>query len=370
MRIGVPAELKTGEHRVGLTPATVQELTSRGHQVAVEQNAGSVIGFSNDDYLKAGATLLSSTAEIYEFAQLVVKVKEPQPVECEYLRPDHLLFTYLHLAADPSLALALKSSGATCVAYETVTDHLGRLPLLAPMSEVAGRIAVQAGAHHLEIAQGGRGVLLGGVPGVAPARVLILGGGVVGTQAAKIARGVGASVTVLDKSLPRLRELDDLFGGTVQCEYVTQARLKELAIVADLIVGAVLVTGASAPKLLSKELVSELQKGAVLVDVAIDQGGCFATSRPTTHQDPTYTVDGVVHYCVANIPSATARTSTMALNNATLPYVLALAEGGVRAALNDPHLLAGVNIYKGEIAHRAVAESLGARWVELLREGA
>lgn len=365
MRIGIPKELKSGEHRVGLTPAAVRELTAQGHQVFVERDCGLVIGFVNEDYLRAGAELLDSIVDIYQAAQLIVKVKEPQPQEVEYLRPDHLLFTYLHLAADPALAEALQSSGATCIAYETVTDNAGRLPLLAPMSEVAGRIAVQAGAHHLEIAQGGRGVLMGGVPGVAPANVLVIGGGVVGTQAARIAVGMGARVTVLDKSLPRLRELDNLFAGRASCEYITEARLEELAIAADLLIGAVLIAGASAPRLLDHSQVSQLQRGCVIVDVAIDQGGCFATSRPTTHQQPTYVVDGVVHYCVANIPSAVARTATMALTNATLPYVASLASGGIAAARADKHLLAGINVYQGGIAHPAVAESLGVSLMQV-----
>ena len=362
MRVGVPKEVKAGEHRVGLTPAAVQELTTRGHEVFVQQHCGHVIGFVDEHYQRAGARVLATTAEVYQAAELVVKVKEPQVTEYDYLRADHLLFTYLHLAADEKLVRALQASHATCIAYETVTDAQGRLPLLAPMSEVAGRIAVQAGAHHLEIAQGGRGVLLGGVPGVAPANVVILGGGVVGTQAARVALGMGARVTVLDKSLPRLRELDAIFAGRVQCEFMTLARLEDLAMEADLIVGAVLIAGASAPKLLSREQISRMQNGSVLVDVAIDQGGCFATSKSTTHEQPTYVIDGVVHYCVANIPSAVARTATMALTNATLPYVLALAGGGLPAALADPHLLAGINVLRGELTHAAVAESLGISW--------
>lgn len=362
MRVGVPKEVKAGEHRVGLTPAAVQELTARGHEVFVQRHAGQTIGFVDEQYQHAGARLLATTEAVYQAAELIVKVKEPQASEYAYLRADHLLFTYLHLAADPELARALLASRAACIAYETVTDAQGRLPLLAPMSEVAGRIAVQAGAHHLEIAQGGRGVLLGGVPGVAPANVVVLGGGVVGTQAARVALGMGARVIILDKSLPRLRELDTLFAGRVQCEFMTLARLDDLAMEADLIIGAVLIAGASAPKLLSREQVSRMQNGSVLVDVAIDQGGCFATSRPTTHEQPTYVVEGVVHYCVANIPSAAARTATMALTNATLPYVLALADGGLSAALADPHLLAGINVLQGELTHAAVAESLGITW--------
>jgi alanine dehydrogenase len=365
MRVGIPKELKNGEHRVGLTPAGVQELTRAGHRVFVEQDCGAAIGFDDQAYLAAGAELLPSTAEIYTAAQLIVKVKEPQPQECDWLRAEHLLFTYLHLAADANLVARLQTAGATCIAYETVTDDDGRLPLLAPMSEVAGRLAVQAGAHHLEIAQGGRGVLLGGVPGVAPAKVVIIGGGVVGTQAARVAIGMGASVTLLDKSLPRLRELEQFFNGRLICEYATQTALEQQALSADLIVGAVLVAGAAAPKLLRREQIAQMQRGSVLVDVAIDQGGCFATSHPTTHQQPTYIVDGVVHYCVANIPSAVARTATMALTHATLPYVIALADSGLDAIRADRHLQAGVNLYAGQITHKAVAEAVGGEWHEV-----
>jgi alanine dehydrogenase len=362
MRVGIPTEIKTGEHRVGLTPGGVQELRDCGHEVLVERNAGRGAGFLDDDYLKAGATIVDTAAALYADAQLLIKVKEPQLEECRWLRPEHILFTFLHLAAEPRLTRALQKSGASCIAYETVTDSAGRLPLLAPMSEVAGRLAVQAGAHHLELAQGGRGVLLGGVPGVAPARVLILGGGVVGAQAARIALGMGADVTLMDKSLNRLRELDNLFGGRVCCEYATGAGIEARAIEADLVVGAVLSAGAAAPRLLSEEQVSRMQSGAVLVDVAIDQGGCFATSRPTTHQQPTYRVNDVVHYCVANIPSAVARTATMALTHATLPFALALAERGLSALRDDPHLMAGLNVHAGRITHRAVAESLAEEW--------
>lgn len=364
MRIGIPKELKAGEHRVGLTPAGVQELTLKGYSVFVEQDCGLAIGFTNADYLHAGAEILPATADVYQAADLIVKVKEPQLSEIGFLRPQHILFTYLHLAADLGLAQALCSSGATCIAYETVTDSRGGLPLLAPMSEVAGRIAVQAGAHHLELAQGGRGVLLGGVTGVAPAKVLILGGGVVGTQAARIALGMGAHVTLLDKSLSRLRELDQLFRGHIFGEYALQARLEKLAIEADLVIGAVLVAGASAPKLLNRSHIADMQTGSVVVDVAIDQGGCFSTSRPTTHEQPTYQIDGVVHYCVANIPSAAARTATMALTNATLPYVQILAEKGIAGVFGDEHFLAGLNIYCGQISHSAVADSLGLNRVE------
>lgn len=358
MQLGVPKEIKTGEYRVGLTPGGVLELSRAGQKVLVQEGCAREIGFSDQDYLHAGAELVASAEEIYQRAELVVKVKEPQPNECKLLRPGQLLFAYLHLAADRQLTEALLASGANCIAYETVTDSAGRLPLLAPMSEVAGRLATQAGAHHLELAQGGRGVLLGGVPGVAPAKVVIVGGGVVGTQAARIAVGMGAHVTLLDKSLPRLRELDDLFGGRVGCEYATAERLESLALQADLLIGAVLIAGAAAPKLLSKRQIESMLPGSVVVDVAIDQGGCFATSRPTSHKHPTFKVGDVVHYCVANIPSAVARTATMALTYATLPYVLALAKEGLAALEADKHLLAGLNIHAGEVTQAAVATSL------------
>lgn len=362
MRVGIPKERKSGEHRVGLTPAGVQELCRYGHQVFVETSCGLAIGFSDDDYRAAGALVLTTAEDVYSAATLIVKVKEPQPEECAWIVSEHMLFTYLHLAADAQLVARLQASLATCIAYETVTDDAGHLPLLAPMSEVAGRLAVQAGAHHLEIAQGGRGLLLGGVPGVEPARVLIIGGGVVGSQAARIAVGMGARVILMDKSLPRLRELDQQFNGRLVCQYATQAALEEAALNADLVIGAVLIAGAAAPKLLHRALIAQMRRGSVLVDVAIDQGGCFATSKPTTHQDPTYVVEGVVHYCVANIPSAVARTATMALSNATLPYVLALAGHGLDALREDRHLLAGLNIYRGQITHPAVAAAVGVEW--------
>lgn len=365
MRVGIPKELKSGEYRVGLTPAGVQELTSLGHSVFVQEACGAAIGFQDQAYRAAGAELLPSAADVYAAAQLIVKVKEPQPPECDWLKAHHLLFTYLHLAADADLVARLQKTLATCIAYETVTDDAGRLPLLVPMSEVAGRLAVQAGAHHLEIAQGGRGVLLGGIPGVAPAKVVIIGGGVVGTQAARVAIGMGADVTLLDKSLPRLRELEQFFNGRLVCEYATHTTLEQRVLNADLVIGAVLVAGAAAPKLLTREQISRMQRGSVLVDVAIDQGGCFATSRPTTHQQPTYLVDGVVHYCVANIPSAVARTATMALTHATLPYVVALAGSGLDAIRSDRHLQAGVNIFSGQITHRAVAAAVGGEWHEV-----
>jgi len=360
MRIGVPKEIKTHEYRVGLVPASVRELVHRGHRVVVEANAGEGIGSSDAAYLMAGAEIAGSAAEVFAAADLVVKVKEPQPAETALLRPGQVLFTYLHLAPDPAQTRALIDSGCIAIAYETVTDGKGGLPLLAPMSEVAGRMSIQVGAHCLEKEQGGSGVLLGGVPGVVPGLVTVVGGGVVGTNAARIALGMGARVTVLDKSLPRLGALDDLFAGRVRTVYATLDAIDKYVLEADLVIGAVLVPGAAAPKLVSAELVAGMRRGSVLVDVAIDQGGCFATSRPTTHADPTYVVDGVVHYCVTNMPGAVARTSAFALNNATLPFVLALADKGWAAALaEDAHLRAGLNIHQGRVTHAAVAHDLG-----------
>ena len=358
MLVGVPKEIKTEEYRVGMIPAAVSAVCARGHRVLVQKGAGSAVGFDDQAYLDAGAELIDSAEEVFERAQLLVKVKEPQPAELALLRPVHLLFTFLHLAPDPELARGLLASGASCLGYETVTDAQGRLPLLTPMSEVAGRLATQAGAHHLELPQGGRGLLLGGVPGVAPARVVIVGGGVVGTQAARVAMGMGASVTLLDKSLPRLRELDAQYGGRLVCEYATSEALDRLLPDADLLVGAVLIAGAATPKILSRDQLHRMQPGAVLVDVSIDQGGCFESSRPTSHARPTYTQAGVVHYCVANIPSAVARTATIALNHATLPSLLALADQGLEAIQRDPGLRAGLNIHSGAITHPAVAEAL------------
>ncbi|MCV6615291.1 MAG: alanine dehydrogenase [Cellvibrionaceae bacterium] len=365
MLIGVPKEIKNHEYRVGLTPASVKELLSRGHQVLVQREAGAAIGFDDQQYLHAGASIVDSAAEIFAQAEMIVKVKEPQPGECEMLRPEQILYTYLHLAPDPRQAELLIKSGALCVAYETVTAADGSLPLLAPMSEVAGRMSVQAGAHHLEKAQGGRGVLLGGVPGVAPAKVLVIGGGVVGDNAAAMAVGMGADVTIMDRSLPRLRQLDAEYEGRAKCVYSTAAAIEEYALEADLVIGAVLIPGAAAPKLLSRDLIKRMKTGSVVVDVAIDQGGCFETSRPTTHQQPTYVVDGVVHYCVANMPGGVARTSTMALNNATLPYALRIADMGLRdALLSDPHLLAGLNICRGQVSYKAVADVLGYDYID------
>lgn len=359
MRIGIPKEIKTGENRVALTPAGVLELRARGHDVYVTRGAGVTSGFGDAQYLHAGAHLLDSVADVYEAADLIIKVKEPQVQEYALLTNRHCLFTYLHLAASRSLTDALLASGASCIAYETLTDSQGRLPLLAPMSEIAGRMAVQAGAHHLEAAQGGKGVLLGGIPGVAPANVLILGGGVVGANAAAMAVGLGAQVRVLDKSIARLRHLDDLWRGRVICEYAVQERVNDYARGADLIIGSVLNTGASAPKLITRELIRQMEPGSVLVDVAIDQGGCFETSRPTTHQEPTYREEDIIHYCVANIPSAVGRTATLGLTNATLAYILRLADEGLACLKTDSGFRAGLNIYSGQLTHQGVADSFG-----------
>ena len=360
MLIGVPTEIKTLEHRVGLTPANVLELTSRGHQVIVQSDAGSGIGLGNDAYEAAGATIIGTAAEIFERADMIVKVKEPQPDECRMLREGQVLFTYLHLAPDPIQTKLLVESGAIAIAYETVTDRRGGLPLLAPMSEVAGRMSIQAGAQCMEKVHGGAGVLMGGVPGVAPAKVVVIGGGVVGTNAIRMAMGMEADVTVLDRSLDRLRELDFQFGSQLNTIYSTALALEQYVLAADLVVGAVLIPGAAAPKLVTAELVKGMRPGSVLVDVAIDQGGCFETSRATTHADPTYVVDDVVHYCVANMPGGVPRTSTFALNNATSPYVLALAgKGYVKALQDDPHLLEGLNVHRGRVTYQAVADDLG-----------
>lgn len=360
MIVGVPKEIKNHEYRVGLTPAAAKEFVAHGHRVIVENNAGDAIGFPNEQYIEAGASIIESAADIFATADMIVKVKEPQPNECKMLREGQTLYTYLHLAPDPVQTQLLVESGATCIAYETVTDHTGGLPLLAPMSEVAGRMSIQAGAHHLEKAQGGSGTLLGGVPGVAPAKVLVVGGGVVGTNAAKMALGMGADVTILDRSLPRLRQLDDIFNGTVKTVYSTVDAIDYYTSKADLVVGAVLIPGAAAPKLITKDHIKGMKPGSVLVDVAIDQGGCFETSKATTHQEPTYVIDDVVHYCVANMPGGVARTSTMALNNATLPFGLALANKGPKAAmLEDQHLLNGLNVHKGKVTYKAVVDALG-----------
>jgi len=360
MRIGVPTEIKNHEYRIGLTPAGVMELAHHGHEVLIQHDGGAPIGFDDAQYEAAGARIVADAAAVFEQADLVVKVKEPQPQECAMLRTGQTLFTYLHLAPDPAQTQALLASGATAIAYETVTGARGSLPLLAPMSEVAGRLSIQAGAHCLEKAQGGNGTLLGGVPGVEPARVLVIGGGVVGINAARMAMGIGADVTLLDRSIERLKELDMQFGGRLKTVFSTREAVERFAVEADLIIGAVLIPGAAAPKLVTAEMVARMKPGAVMVDVAIDQGGCFETSHATTHQQPTYVVDGVVHYCVANMPGAVARTSTLALTNATLPYVLALANKGVARALSeDAHLLAGLNVQQGSVTHPAVAQALG-----------
>ena len=364
MRIGVPKEIKTLEFRVGMTPAGVRELVHDGHEVFVETNAGHGIGMFDADYEKAGARVLGTAKEVFDVADLIVKVKEPQLPECAMLRDDQVLFTYLHLAADPEQTRALVESGTTAIAYETVTADDGTLPLLTPMSEVAGRLSIQAGAYHLQKANGGRGVLLGGVPGVKAARVVIIGGGVSGSHAADMAIGMGANVTILDRSLPRLRELDELWGGRVHTVYSTKDEIDRLVPEADLVVGAVLIAGAAAPKLVSAGDVERMHTGAVMVDISIDQGGCFETSRPTTHAEPTYVVDGVVHYCVTNMPGAVPRTSTFALTNATLPFVKALANLGWREALiKDPHLANGLNVHAGHVNHEAVAHDLGYEYL-------
>jgi alanine dehydrogenase len=374
VKIGIPKEIKSHEYRVGLTPAGARELTQHGHQVVVEHNAGAGIGSDDDTYRSAGALIVDTAAEVFDAAELIVKVKEPQPPEIALLRRGQILFTYLHLAADKTQTQGLMKSRATCIAYETVTDRAGSLPLLAPMSEVAGRMSVQVGAHCLEREQGGGGILLGGVPGVPPAKVVVLGGGVSGTNAARMAVGLEASVTIIDKSLPRLKELDLQFGPRATTLFATTAAIEQAVMGADLVIGAVLVPGAAAPKLVTRAMVQRMRPGSVLVDIAIDQGGCFETSRPTTHSDPTYVEDGVVHYCVTNMPGAVARTSTYALTNATLPFVLALAGKGWRQAmLDDPHLAAGLNIDTGRVTHLAVAEALGLRFTptrEVLLPGA
>jgi len=360
MKIGVPKEIKTLEFRVGMTPAGVSEVIRDGHEVVVETNAGMGIGETDANYEAVGATVVATAEEVFAAADMIVKVKEPQLNECEMLRPDQVLFTYLHLAPDPKQTAALVKSGTTAIAYETVTAADGSLPLLTPMSEVAGRLSIQCGATSLQKVNGGCGKLLGGVPGVAPAKVLVIGGGVSGMNAADMAIGLGAQVTILDRSLPRLRELDDIWGGRVHTVYSTGHAIDELAPDADLIVGAVLIAGAAAPKLVTKEHIKAMRPGSVVVDISIDQGGCFETSHATTHADPTYIVDDVVHYCVANMPGAVPQTSTYALTNATLPFVKSLANLGWREALTrDPHLANGLNVHSGHVNHEAVARDLG-----------
>jgi alanine dehydrogenase len=359
MRIGVPKEIKNHEYRVGLTPPSVSDLVAAGHTVAVQTGAGLGIDFEDQDYVAAGATILPDAAAVFAQSDMIVKVKEPQASEIALLEPRHLLFTYLHLAADKPQAEGLIASGATCIAYETVTANDRSLPLLKPMSEVAGRMSIQVGAHYLEKEQGGRGILLGGVPGVAPAKVAILGGGVSGVNAAQMAVGMRADVTIYDISNARLAELDMFFGSQIKTAYASRAAIAAAVKNAHLVIGAVLVPGAAAPKLVTREMLSTMKRGSVLVDIAIDQGGCFETSRATTHEDPVFEIDGVIHYCVANMPGAVARTSAFALNNATLPFVLKLATLGAEAAMAaDPHLANGLNVSEGKIRHQAVADAL------------
>jgi alanine dehydrogenase len=362
MRIGVPKEIKVLENRVGLTPESVREVVAHGHGVTVEHDAGQGIGTADDDYRRAGAQVVGTAREVFDASDMIVKVKEPQAAERRMLKPGQVLFTYLHLAPDPEQAADLLESGAVCIAYETVTSRFGGLPLLAPMSEVAGRMAVQAGAHYLEKAHGGKGILLGGVPGVDPGKVVVLGGGVVGTHAIHIALGMGADVWVLDSSVDVLRRLWTQFGRPLNTVFSTRDAIERHVSNADVVIGGVLIPGAAAPKLVSREVIGRMSAGSVVVDVAIDQGGCFETSHPTTHAEPTYVVDGVVHYCVANMPGGVPRTSTFALNNATLPYVLDLAAKGWKKALtDDPHLRSGLNVAFGRITYRAVAEALELR---------
>ncbi len=364
MKIGCPTEIKPQEFRVGITPIAAQEAVGRGHEVIVQSGAGAGAGFDDAAYEAVGAHIIATAEEVFAEADMIVKVKEPQAVERKMLREGQLLFTYLHLAPDEAQTRDLLASGCTAIAYETVTDRSGGLPLLAPMSEVAGRLAPQMGAWTLQKANGGRGVLMGGVPGVGPARVIVIGGGVVGTHAARIAAGMGADVTVLDRSLPRLRYLDDVFGDMFKTGYSSAGLLDELLPQADMVIGAVLIPGAAAPKLVRRDQFPMMKPGAALVDVAIDQGGCFETSRATTHADPIYEVDGIMHYCVANMPGAVARTSTLALGNATMPFMLALADKGwKRACADDPHLLAGLNVHAGQLTYAAVGEALGIETV-------
>jgi alanine dehydrogenase len=360
MRIGTPKEIKNHEYRVGLTPAGVRELRSHGHEILIQKGAGLGIGLVDAAYVAAGAEIVDTAAEVFARAEMVIKVKEPQPVECQLLRKGQVLFTYLHLAPDPKQTQGLIDSGCIAIAYETVTDGRGGLPLLAPMSEVAGRMSIQAGAHAMEKAQGGNGVLMGGVPGVEPADVVVIGGGVVGYNAARVAVGMGAKVTILDRSLPRLGWLDTVFEGRLKTLYSTADALETCLADADLVIGAVLVPGAAAPKLVTRAMLRHMKPGTVIVDVAIDQGGCFETSRATTHQNPTYVEEDIVHYCVANMPGGVARTSTFALTNATLPYAIALANKGYRQALiDDANLREGLNVHQGRVTYKAVAEVLG-----------
>jgi alanine dehydrogenase len=364
MLIGIPKEVKNHEYRVSVSPQGVRELVHHGHQILVQKNAGANLGFDDADYVDAGALIVDTPEEVYERAEMIVKVKEPQASEYRLIREGQILFCYLHLAAEPKMATALMESGCIAISYETVTADDGSLPLLAPMSEVAGRVAIQAGAHCLEAPKGGRGVLIGGVPGVLRGNVTIVGGGVVGTNAAMMAAGMGGNVTILDRSVKRLRQLEEYFGTRANCLYSTVDAIEQYVTQADLVVGAVLIPGAAAPKVISESLVKKMRKGSVFVDVAIDQGGSSETSRPTTHDDPTYVVDDVVHYCVTNMPSAVARTSTIALENSTLPYILSLADNGYRTALRDDlHFRNGLNVYRGRITHEAVAGNLNHAYV-------
>lgn len=367
MRVGCPKEIKNHEYRIGLTPGAVREYVAHGHKVIVQSDAGSGIGADDAAYKAAGAKIVDTAKQVFEMSDMIVKVKEPQPDEWAMLREGQILYTYLHLAPDAAQAAGLVGSGCTAVAYETVTDERGGLPLLAPMSEVAGRLAIQAGATALQKTNGGLGVLLGGVPGVSPGKVVIIGGGVVGLNASKMAAGLGAKVTILDRSIPRLRELDDIFNGRVLTRYSTIEALEEEVFSADMVIGAVLIPGAAAPKLVTREMLSGMKAGAVIVDVAIDQGGCFETSKATTHSEPTYVIDGVVHYCVANMPGAVPVTSTEALNNATLQYGLMLADRGLAAITENVHLRAGLNVHRGRITNSAVAEALGYEMAEPLQ---
>lgn len=362
MLIGVPKEIKTHEYRVGLTPGAVREYVGAGHQVLVEKGAGLGIGAADEVFRKAGARIVDTSDEVFSKAEMIVKVKEPQPSEWNRLREGQILFTYLHLAPDPDQTKALLKSGVTAIAYETVTDADGGLPLLAPMSEVAGRLSIEAAGNALKRYSGGRGLLIGGVPGVKPARIVVVGGGVVGTHAARMAVGLGAEVTIIDRSITRLRQLDELFGGMVRTRFSTIDAIEEETFPADVVIGAVLVPGASAPKLVTRKMLGSMQPGAVLVDVAIDQGGCFETSRATTHAAPTYAVEGIIHYCVANMPGAVPLTSSEALNNATLPFGLALASNGLTRALENPHFREGLNVHRGRLTNKAVADSLGLEY--------
>jgi len=364
MRVGLPKEIKNHEYRVGLTPAGVRELVSHGHEVVVETAAGAEIGLSDDAYKAAGAAVVDTAQEVFASSEMIIKVKEPQPAECAMLSTGQILYTYLHLAPDPDQTRALIDSKAVCIAYETITGPGGGLPLLAPMSEVAGRMSIQAGAAHVEKSMGGMALLLGGVPGVAPAHVVIIGAGVVGTNALQIAVGMGARVTIIDKNLERLRALDLIYGNRVTTLCSNVQTIEDSTHAADLLIGGVLIPGAAAPKLVTRDMISHMKPGAVVVDVAIDQGGCFATSRPTTHTDPTFVIDDVVHYCVANMPGAVARTSTFALTNATIGHALAIADKGWRRALSDdPHLRAGLNVCEGQVTYKAVARALGYSYV-------